>query len=170
MGASRWGGDAAQVVAAENGVEPKEGKFMLRLEPALRGSPRVYQVIDLESLPSNSDSGMRQIEIAASFAPADAAASVRYLIRAFAVSDAPESLDAAWFDRRDEAIASSMIGLDGPPGDQSWQTFGLRIQVPPTARSLVLFFGVRTPDKTLSKGANYLDDVQVSLIEPQPLP
>lgn len=167
---ARWGGDEAAVVTTENSVQPKEGNFMLRLEPALRGSPRVYQVLDLESLPSHSDSGMRQIEIVASFAPADAAASVRYLIRAFAVSDAPQDLDAAWFDRRDEAISSSMIGLDGLPGDPSWQTFGLRIQVPASARSLVLFFGVRTPDKSLPKAANYIDDVRVSLIESQPLP
>jgi len=46
----------------------------------------------------------------------------------------------------------------------------LKIQVPRAARSLVLFFGVRTPDKTLPKAAHYLDDVQVSLIEPLPLP
>lgn len=143
---------------------------MLRLEASPKGSPRIlYQVLDLASLPPSSDSGMRQIEIAASFAPANADASVRYLIRAFAVSEAPEQLDADWFDRRDEAISSAMIGLDGVPGDQSWQTFGLRIQVPPTARSLVLFLGVRTPDKSLPIAANYIDDVQVSLLQSQPL-
>jgi hypothetical protein len=56
------------------------------------------------------------------------------------------------------------------PGSKGWQTMSLKIQVPRAARSLVLFFGVRTPDKTLPKAAHYLDDVQVSLIEPLPLP
>lgn len=168
---ARWGGDEARVVAAENGVQPKGGAFMLRLEPAAKGSPRsIYQVLDLTSLPPVADGQMRQIEVAASFAAADASASVRYFIRAFAVAESREELDAAWLDRRDEALSSAMIGLDGVPGDQAWQTFGLRVQVPPTARSLVLFLGVRTPEKSLPRAANYLDEVQVSLVELQPLP
>ena len=167
---ARWGGDEARVVTAENGVQPKEGKFMLRLEPAARGVPRVFQVLDLELLPSNPASEMRQIEVEASFAAADTDATVRYLVRAFAVSETRENLDAAWFDRRDEAIASATRGLDALPGEEGWQTFGVRIQVPRDARSLVLFFGVRTPNKSLAMSPHYLDDVQVSLIEPQPLP
>lgn len=170
-GSAHWGGDEARVVMAENGIQAKEGKFMLRLEASPKGSPRiVYQVLDLTSLPSGSGGEMREIEITASFAAADADASVRYMLRAFAASEAREHLDAAWFERRDEAIASATRGLDALPGEQGWQTFGLRIQVPRNARSLVLFFGVRTPDKALAMVPHYLDDVQVSLIEPQPLP
>lgn len=167
---AHWGGDEAQVVTAENGVSAKEGKFMLRLEASPRGSPRlVYQVIDLTLLPS-SGGEMREIEISASFAAADAESAMRYIIRAFAVSEARENLDAAWLDHRDEATASATRGLDVMPGSSGWQTMSLKIQVPRTARSLVLFFGVRTPDKTLPKSVHYIDDVQVSLIEPQPLP
>ena len=113
---------------------------------------------------------MREIEISTSFAAADASASVRYMLRAFAVSEPRENLDAAWFEHRDEAIASAMRGLDVLPGNHGWQTMGLKIQVPRAARSLVLFFGARTPNKTLPQAAHYLDDVQVSLIEPQPIP
>ena len=168
---AHWGGDEARVVAAENGVTAKDGKFMLRLEASPRGSPRfVYQVLDLTSLPSNVRGEMREIEISASFAAADAESSMRCIIRAFAVSESRENLDAAWLEHRDEAIASATRGLDVMPGSKGWQTMRLKIQVPRSACSLVLVFGVRTPDKTLPKAAHYLDDVQVSLIEPQPLP
>ena len=144
---------------------------MLRLEASAKGSPRiVYQVLDLTTLPPGAEGEMREIEISASFATANAESSARYMIRAFAGAEAREDLDATWFDRRDEAIASASRGLDVMPGNHGWQTFGLRIQVPSTARSLVIFFGVRTPDKTLPKAAHYLDDVRVSLIEQQPLP
>jgi len=34
----------------------------------------------------------------------------------------------------------------------------------------VLFFGVRTPDKTARTSPHYLDDVSVSLITPAALP
>ncbi|MFN0075581.1 MAG: hypothetical protein ACKVY0_03805 [Prosthecobacter sp.] len=168
---AHWGGDEARVVMAENGIQAKEGRFMLRLDASPKGSPRiVYQVLDLTSLPSSGSNEMREIEITASFAAADAATSVRYMLRAFAASETRENLDAAWFEHRDEAIASATRGLDVLPGAHGWQTFGLRIQVPHAARNLVLFFGARTPDKTLPKAAHYIDDVQVSFIEPQPLP
>jgi hypothetical protein len=60
--------------------------------------------------------------------------------------------------------------MDVMGSGERWQTLGFKIQVPRAARSLVLFFGVRTPDKSMPKAAHYIDDVQVSLIEPQPLP
>ena len=169
-GTGRWSGDAAHVVAAENGVQVKEGKFMLRLEPMSKGVPRIYQVLDLQSLPSGAGGESREIEVSASFAAADANASVRYVIRAFGVTEAPENLDAALFDRREEAIASVTRGMDVMPGTKGWQTFSVKIQVPRAARSLVLFFGVRTPDKAARTSPHYLDDVRVSLITPPPLP
>ena len=169
-GPGRWSGDAAQVVAAENGVTPKEGKFMLRLEPLSKGVPRIYQVLDLQSLPSGAGGESREIEVSASFAAADAEASVRYVIRAFGVTEAPENLDAEWFDRRDESIASATRGIDVMPGTKGWQTFNVKIQVPRAARSLVLFFGARTPDKAARTSPHYLDDVRVSLLPPPPLP
>ncbi len=169
-GAGRWSGDAAQVVAAENGVLPKEGKFMLRLEPLSIGVPRIYQVLDLQSLPSGAGGESREIEVSASFATAGAEAPVRYVIRAFGVTEAPGNLDAAWFDRRDEAVALAARGLDVMPGTKGWQTISVKIQVPREARSLVLFFAVRTPDKAARTSPHYLDDVRVSLLTPPPLP
>ena len=169
-GPGQWCGDAAQIVAAENGVPPKEGKFMLRLEPLSKGVPRIYQVLDLRSLPSGAGGESREIEISASFAAADAEASVRYVVRAFGVTEAPENLDTGWFDRRDESIASVARGLDVLPGTKGWQTFSVRIQVPRAARSLVLFFGARTPDKSARTSPHYLDDVRVLLLTPAPLP
>lgn len=169
-GTGRWSGDAAHVVAAENGVPPKESKFMLRMEPLSKGVPRIYQVLDLQPLPSGAGGESREVEVSASLAAADAEASVRYVIRAFASTEGPGNLDATWFDRREEAIASATRGLDVRPGTKGWQTFSVKIQVPRAARSLVLFFGVRTPDKAARMSPHYLDNVRVSLITPPPLP
>lgn len=169
-GARQWSGDAAHVVAAENGVQAKEGKFMLRLEPLSKGVPRMYQVLDLQSVPSDAGGESREIEVSASFATAGAEASVRYVIRAFGVTEAPENLDAAWFDRRDESIASATRGVDVMPGTKGWQTVSVKIQVPRAARGLVLFFGARTPDKAARTVPHYLDDVRVSLLTQPPFP
>jgi len=167
-GAGRWSGDAAAVVAAENGVQAKEGTFMLRLEPSSKSPLRIFQVMDLQSLPSDAGGQSLEIEISASFATSVAESSVRYMIRAFAVTEAPENLDAGWFDRRDESIASATKGVDVAPGVTGWQTFSVKIQVPRAARSLVLFFGTRTPDKTSRSFPSYLDDVRVTLVTPPP--
>ncbi len=164
--AGRWSGDAAQVVSAENGIAAKEGKLMLRLEPATKPAPRIFQVLDLQSLPSDKRTGMREIEVSASFAAADPEAAVRYMMRAFAVTDTPDMLGSSWFDRRDESIASVTRGFDVLPGTTGWQTFSIRLQVPTAARSLVLFFGARTPDKNARTSPHYLDDVCVSLLLP----
>ncbi|GDY20317.1 hypothetical protein LBMAG56_16620 [Verrucomicrobiota bacterium] len=169
-GSGRWSGDAARVVTAENGVPPKEGKFMLRLEPMSKGVPRIYQVLDLQSVPSSGGSETRNIEISASFAAAGDDATVRYVIRAFAVSETPASLDAAWFDRRDESIASATRGLDVMPGTKGWLTLSVKIQVPRAARSLVLFLGTRTPDKAARTAPHYLDDVRVALLTSPAVP
>ena len=169
-GAGRWSGDAAQVVAAENGVQAKQGRFMLRMEPVAKSPSRIFQVLDLRTLPPNAGGESREIEISAAFATGVAESSVRYMIRAFAVTEAPEDLDAAWFDRRDESIASAAKGLDALPGATGWQTLGVRIEVPRAARSLVLFFGVRTPDRAARTVPHYLDDVRVSLVTSGPLP
>ncbi len=165
-GAGRWGGDAAQVVAGENGVPAKEGRFMLRLEPPARGAWRVYQVLDLQSLPPGGSGESREIEISASLATGGAEAAVRFFIRAFAVTEAPDEIDDAWLDRRDESIASVTRGFDVLPGAQGWQTLGVSIHVPRTARSLVLFFGARVPDRAARGSPFYLDDVRVSLVTP----
>ena len=168
--AGQWSGDAALVVAAENGVHAKQGKFMLRLEPVAKSPLRIFQVLDLQSLPSDVSGESREIEISASFATAVADSSVRYMLRAFAVTEAPEDLDAAWFDRRDESIASVTKGLDALPGAKEWQTLGVSIQVPRAARSLVLFLGGRTPDRAARTSPSYLDDVRVSLVTPPTSP
>lgn len=165
----QWSGDTAQVVTAENGVQPKEGNFMLRLEPMTKGVPRIYQLLDLQSLPQDTGPESREIEISASFTAADPTAAARYVIRAFAATEAPANIDAAWFERRDESIASTTRGVDVPAGVSGWQTFHVKIQVPRAARSLVLFFGIRTPEKAARVAPHYLDDVQVTLITPSTL-
>jgi len=169
-GAGRWSGDAAHVVTAENGVQAKQGRFMLRMEPVAKSPSRIFQVLDLQSLPADVGGESLNIEISAAYATAVAESSVRYMIRAFAVTEAPENLDAAWFDRRDESIASVTKGLDALPGATGWQTLGVSIHVPRAARSLVLFFGVRTPDRAGRTVPHYLDDVRVSLVTAGPLP
>ena len=172
---SLWTGDVAKVVPAENGVTPKEGHHMLRMETTVYGKPvlfpRLYQIIALP--PSGSE--LREIEVSASFASADPGSSPHYTVRAYAVNEAPERLGPDWFARhwfvqRDEAIASAETGFENPPGSTNWQSIGLRMQVPGKARCLVVFFGVKNQAKSQAKKPHYLDAVKVSFVESPSIP
>ena len=172
---SLWTGDVAKVVPAENGVTPKEGHHMLRMETTVYGKPvlfpRLYQIIALP--PSGSE--LREIEVSASFASADPGSSPHYTVRAYAVNEAPERLGPDWFARhwfvqQDEAIASAETGFENPPGSTNWQSIGLRMQVPGKARCLVVFFGVKNQAKSQAKKPHYLDAVKVSFVESPSIP
>ena len=54
--------------------------------------------------------------------------------------------------------------MDLPPGTAGWQTLGITLPLPRHARSVVLFFGVRVPDKNARTYPFYLDDVRVTLV------
>ena len=172
---SLWTGDVAKVVPAENGVTPKDGHHMLRMETTVYGKPvlfpRLYQIIAL----SPSGSERREIEVSASFASADPGSSPHYTVRAYAVNEAPERLGLDWFARhwfvqQDEAIASAETGFENPPGSAGWQSIGLRMQVPGKARCLVVFFGVKNQAKSQAKKPHYLDAVKVSFVESPSIP
>jgi hypothetical protein len=172
---SLWTGDVAKVVPAENGVTPKDGHHMLRMETTVYGKPvlfpRLYQIIAL----SPSGSERREIEVSASFASADPGSSPHYTVRAYAINEAPERLGPDWFARhwfvqQDEAIASAETGFENPPGSTNWQSIGLRMQVPGKARCLVVFFGVKNQPKSQAKKPHYLDAVKVSFVESPSIP
>jgi hypothetical protein len=172
---SLWTGDVAKVVPAENGVTPKDGYHMLRMETTVYGKPvlfpRLYQIIAL----SPSGSERREIEVSASFASADPGSSPHYTVRAYAVNEAPERLGPDWFARhwfvqQDEAIASAETGFENPPGSTNWQSIGLRMQVPGKARCLVVFFCVKNQPKSQAKKPHYLDAVKVSFVESPSIP
>lgn len=91
------------------------------------------------------------------------------IFRAFAVTAASVNLDGAWLDRRNEAVTSATRGLDVAPGARGWQTLGVSLRVPSAARSLVLFFGLRTPEKSLRTAPHYIEDLRVTLITPPKL-
>jgi hypothetical protein len=174
-GPSLWTGDMAKVVTAENGVTPKDGHHMLRLETSAHGAPvlfpRLYQIIALPA----SGTERREIEVSASFTSADPDSLPHYTVRTYAVNEAPDRLGPDWFARhwfveKDEAIASAATSFENPPGSTDWQSIGLRMQVPSKARCLVVFFGVKNLAKSQAKRPHYLDAVKMSLVESPPHP
>ncbi len=170
-----WGADSARVVSAENGVLPKEGQQMMRLEPIPKEknvknlASRVYQVLDLRSQPIVGDA---EVQVTASFFATTSEVSSRYLIRAFALDEPPElATKEFWSKTEDDGVVAVAQRFDTAPGDRGWQTFSLKMPLPRGAKTLVFVLGaVPLEDKSLKASIHYLDDVQVSVLTPLTYP
>jgi hypothetical protein len=177
-GIGQWGMDSARVVSAEDGVEPLQGQRMLRLEPIPREknvknlTSRAYQVLDVRSQPLAVMNGEMEVEVTASFCTMNSDISSRYLIRAIALDEVPETaLKNFWSKVESDGVVSESQRFDTVPGDSGWHTFSMNLRQPPGSKTLVLIFGAVPPeDAAQPPSMHYLDDVQVTLLTSQPLP
>ena len=168
--------DEASVVAAEGSVLPLQGERMLRLEPIPRERPvknhtsRAYQMLDLRSMPSIH--GETEVEVTASFCATNSDLGSRYLIRTIVLDEAPETATKNfWSKVESDGVVSESQRFDTLPGKSGWHTFSMKLRLPPGSKTLVLIFGaVPAEDPSQPALVHYLDDVQVSLLTPQPLP
>lgn len=174
----QWGMDDASVVAAEGHVLPLQGECMMRLEPIPLQKPvknrtsRAYQMLDLRSQPVATMNGEAEAEVTASFCAKNSDLSSRYLIRAIALDEAPETATKNfWSKVESDGVVSESQRFDTLPGKSGWHTFSMKLRLPPGSKTLVLIFGAVPPEDTSRPALiHYLDDVQVSLLTPQPLP
>ena len=174
----QWGMDEASIVAAEENVRPLQGERMLRLEPIPPQKPvknhtsRAYQMLDLRSQPVAMMNGEAEAEVTASFCATNSDVSSRYLIRAIALDEAPETATKNfWSKVESDGVVSESQRFDTLPGKSGWHTFSMKLRLPPGSKTLVLIFGAVPPEDTSRPAlVHYLDDVQVSLLTPQPLP
>lgn len=171
----QWGVDSAAVVSAENGVQPCEGKRMLRLEPIPREkevknhTSRVYQVLDLGSLPMRGIVDDAEVKVTASFRAVNGDVASRYLIRAVALSETPEQATRDfWSKTENDDVVSVSQRFDSPSGEHGWHTFSLKIPLPRGMQSLVFILGAVPPENESAEASvHYLDDVHVSVLTTQ---
>lgn len=176
--AGQWGMDAASVVAAEGQVRPLQGDRMMRLEPISREkqvknhTSRAYQVLDLRSQPMSVLEGDTEVQVTASFCATNSDVSSRYLIRAIALDEAPDQATKNfWSKVESDGVVSESQRFDTLPDDSGWHTFSMKLRLPQGSKTLVLVLGAVPPeDAAQPTFVHYLDDVQVSLLTPQPLP
>jgi hypothetical protein len=174
----QWGVDSAKILAAEANVKPLLGSHMLRLEPIPREknvknhTSRAYQTLDLRSqlMPLLGEDS--EVEVTASFCAMNSDISSRYLIRVIALDEVPEAAMKGFWSKVDsDGVVSQSQRFDTAPGDSGWHTFSMKLRLPPGSKTLVLIFGAVPPeDPSQPALVHYLDDVQVSLLTPQPLP
>jgi hypothetical protein len=180
----QWSGDYSDLVGAENGVQPRSGKSMLRFlraDNALgQAGPRNYvaeaiHVVDLRPYGSDLRAGTAQIELAAWFASAQSVdgIKVRFLLKAATFSGTPEDAPALWDDASQASLSMVQHQMDPSPVEGEWKSLAVSIPVPPQAQFLVFECAVmqvspKLPEGTAVFPAQYVDDVTVRLRQGMP--
>ena len=173
-GVGQWGADSASLVTAENGVQPLQGRKMLRLEPIPREknvknhASRAYQVLDLRTLPRPGPAGDAEVQVTASFFAANHHLKTRYFVRAIALVETPaQATQGFWQKTQEEGVVSAAQRFETTPGDRRWHTFSLKMPLPREAQSLVFVLGAEPADDAAAAASpHYLDEVQVSALIP----
>ena len=175
--AGQWSVVGVKVVDAEDGVPPKEGAHMLRLEPrAKEKTTRMYYVADLRAFPPVTPGRRRQYELRASFHTAVLGRTDHYMLRAAAFADDLSSVNRLWMvdewgDIQDHSLASAARSLKVPSGEARWENLALTMDVPASARILVISVWAATlEDKAENRAAHYVDDIRLSYFTPESLP
>jgi hypothetical protein len=174
----QWSGDEAEVVRAENGVEPRHGTRMLRFRRATypgENSPRsqwgdVYRLVEVHAL---AGEGRTVARVTASFTSVSAAEGALFScsVQAFALNEElgalPSPLGPAWLREHNSAAGSRRLRLTGI---RQWQDLSLEVPLTAQTRFVMLHLAVVQEQPAVPAGAvefpgHYLDDVKVELID-----
>jgi anti-sigma factor RsiW len=176
-----WSGERASVVTAENGVTPVEGVRMSLIGQIVPGQPekmplaRLYQMIDLRTVPVGTWDDEAEIKVEAAFCASDEGRQARFRIRAFALSETPEDVVKGFWSRvhssllqDDDLTVSSAQWFPVKAGEKGWHRFSLKLPLPRGMSTLVILFGAGHAVNSAERANSYyLDDVRVTLLSRQ---
>ena len=175
--AGAWSGDEARVVAAENGVKPKNGVKMLRFVSATFVGENakhsawgdVYRLVDLRGQVRESKSLLR---LTASFDAGPFPAGQEYACCAELITleddlaDAPQPLSLPWVHENGASAAKRNFPLKG---DGVWKEASVEVPVSPQTRFVLVHLAVQRrkpypPAEPVQFGGHYLDDVKLEIL------
>lgn len=166
----KWSGEHGQIVSANAEIQPKDGNYMLRLDPAAATTlSYLERVIDLQSHPLPEGDEIRQIEVTASFHAAIPGFRERYTLRVATFGEAPDQIQKLWMnvpwrEMDGRTLTLSKRGLSTPADASDWQTITVTVEVPREARSVVISLGSGPFENPELKTPHYLDDVRARIL------
>jgi hypothetical protein len=171
-----WTGDEARVVAAGEGVKPKDGAKMLRFVSAMYPGEDakvsawgdVYRLVDLRGRVSENS----VLRFSASFDAVQFRAGEKWacFVELGALGDdpanAPQPLTLPWVRENSAAVAARRIPMSG---DGVWQAAVVEVPVSPQTRFVLVHLAVQRqkpfpPPEPVQFGGHYLDDVKLELL------
>ncbi len=169
-----WGGNLLPPQGAEAGVKPAEGLYMVKL-PWVERKKMTYafRFLDMTQLPPLAAVETRQIEVTARFQSASPIKKDRFQIRLAAFAEDVGAAREIWVnDFVDEMALMHLAKTVRTDADASgWTSVSSVIDVPASARVVLIALAAGVADTEIPKTGYYLDDVHVRLITHEaPLP
>ncbi|MEY4484148.1 MAG: hypothetical protein RL693_1600 [Verrucomicrobiota bacterium] len=163
----QWTGFDTEIVPG-GGTRPeaKEGMRMIRLGAAPAGKGYFANLmVDLtQSRPETTKP--LQIEITASFHASEPGHNEHYLLRALTSKDdagqVSDQWDANWREMEPLALTTAGKAIFPTAAEPGWHTITVRLDVPPSARTLVISLGSNTPGPAEGRTNHFMDDVKAS--------
>lgn len=164
---NRWNGDASHLVSSgDSAVEPKQGRFMMKMEPVEeRPYSRIEQIVDVSHLVPAEDAA---VEFSASFSCDGAVNQGRMLLvlRAFTagadeISGSTEKLD-------DQVTSEARKRVLIPAGSTDWHTGNLRMDLPANTKTIVFSIAAVDLPEASAGSARYIDDIKATIMSAHP--
>ena len=144
-----WSGDFAEIVEAQQGIRPREGRRMLRFlrsdssvspEPEKNVHGNLYQVVDMRSYRNEIADGQASVDWSAWFnwVPGDGEKGMKFMTSVWAFTGDTSILPVNWKDHLylETAKNSRTITVDDAP--KTWRQIAGRMIVPPDTDFLVI--------------------------------
>ena len=164
---NRWNGDDSHTVSAEDSpVKPKQGRFMMKMQPVeQRRYSRIEQIVDVRHLVLSSGG---TVEFSASTFCDGAVNQTKMILvlRAFTIGS--EEISGSTEKLDDQVTSEARKTVFIPPGSTDWHTGNLRMDLPENTKTLV--FAIAAIDlPEASKGSSrYIDDIKATIVTTRP--
>jgi len=146
---AQWSGDFAEIVEAQQGIRPREGRRMLRFlrsdstvspEPEKNVHGNLYQVVDMRFYRNEIADGQASVDWSAWFnwVPGDGEKGMKFMTSVWAFTGDTSILPVNWKDHLylETAKNSRTVTVDDAP--KTWRQIAGRMIVPPNTDFLVI--------------------------------
>lgn len=164
---NRWNGDPSHAVSSgDSGVKPKQGRFMMKMQPVEdRRFSRIEQIVDVSHLvPAKGGA----VEYSASIICDGAVNQSKMILvlRAFTIGNDEISGSTEKLDDQVTSEARKTVFI--PPGSTDWKTGNLRMDLPENTKTLVFAIAAVDLPKASKGTARYIDDIKATIVTTQP--
>ena len=160
---NRWNGDASHIVSSgDSAVKPKQGRFMMKMQPVEdRRYSRIEQIVNVSHL---VPAGGGTVKFSAS-SFCDGAANqskVILVLRAFAMDS--EKISGSTGNLQDQVTSEARKTVFIPPGSTEWHTGSLRMDLPANTKTLVLAVAAIDLPEASTGSSQFIDDIKATIV------
>ena len=160
---NRWNGDASHTVSSgDSVVKPKQGRFMMEMQPVdERPYSRIEQIIDVSQLvPAEGGA----IEFSASMACDGAVNQSKMILVLRAFNMASDEISGSTEKLDDQVTSGARKTVFIPPGSTDWHTGSIRMDLPANTRTLVFAVAAVDLPKASKGSSRYIDDIKATIV------